>query len=110
MYLVDEAGTQVLPHGRDASTDPYILAARRLARTVERLADSPGDEVEGRPALHLDRATRVVGEDEHRDVVRRLLAPPALPPVVGPGAAARREHVAAENPGPDVLEASGREP
>src|SRR5262249_19022633 len=110
VHLVDESGAQVLPDGRDAPSDPHVLAASRLARAVQRLADSPGDEMKRRPALHLHRLSRVVGEHERRHVVRRRLAPPARPGVVGPGAADRSEHVAAEDQRPDVLEASGREP
>src|SRR5262245_10407718 len=41
-------------------------------------------------------------EHEHRAVVHRLLAPPAPPAFIGPGAAHRPEHVASENPRADV--------
>jgi hypothetical protein len=49
----------------------------------------------------------MVGQHEHRDVVGRLIAPPAFPAVVRPGPAHRPEHVAAQDPGTDVLEAAG---
>ena len=41
-------------------------------------------------------------------MVRRVVAPPALPAFVGPGPADRAEHVAAEDPGADILEAARR--
>ncbi len=55
-----------------------------------------GDEVKRRPALHLDRVVRVVGEDKDGSVVRRLLAPPAAPIAV-PLIPDRTEHVAAHD-------------
>src|SRR5690348_2307938 len=47
----------------------------------------------------------MMGQDEHRGVIRWLVAPPALPFVVRPRAADRSEHVAAEDPGADAGEA-----
>src|ERR671934_1932442 len=35
--------------------------------------------MERRAALHLDRLARVMGEDEHRSMERRVRTPPALP-------------------------------
>src|SRR5689334_5545480 len=48
----------------------------------------------------------MMGEHERRHVVRRLLSPPPLPALVGPGAAYRPEHVAAEDPRPESLHAT----
>jgi hypothetical protein len=48
-------------------------------------------------------------EHEDRNVVRRLVPPPSFPGLVLPGTADRAEHVTAQNPRPDVLEAPGRE-
>jgi hypothetical protein len=45
-------------------------------------------------------------EHERGHVIRRLLAPPAAPALVRPRPAHRPEHVAAEDPGADVLEAA----
>ena len=59
-------------------------AARPRRRLLERGVDAVGDEVEGRAALHLERRARVVRQHEHRHVVGRVVAPPALPGVVGP--------------------------
>ena len=49
-----------------------------------------------------ERRPLVVGHHEDRGVERRLVAPPALPLVVGPGAALRAELVAAHDLGADV--------
>src|SRR5690348_643787 len=47
--------------------------------------------MEARPVGELDRRMRVVGHDEHRSTERRLVSPPAPPPVVGPLADLRAE-------------------
>ena len=67
------------------------------------------DEVERRPAFHSDWRARMVCEHEHVGVIRRRVAPPALPVVIWPVAAYWAEHVAAEDPGADVLQATGHE-
>ena len=70
------------------------LPAARL-RPLQRRVDPAGDEVEGRAALHRERRPRVVRQHEDGHVIRRLVAPPALPAVVRPRPAHRAEHVAA---------------
>src|SRR5688500_10220340 len=55
-------------------------------------------------AFHLQRWARMVGEDEDRHMVWRIGAPPALPVMVRPRPAHRPEHVAAHDPGADILE------
>jgi hypothetical protein len=67
--------------------------------------DAAGDEVEGGAALHHERRAGMVGQHEDRHVVRGLVAPPAFPALVGPGAAHRPEHVAPEDPGAHLGEA-----
>src|SRR4029077_16707194 len=62
-----------------------------------------------RAALHGERLTRVVREDEHRRVVGRVIAPPAAPGLVGPRAAHGTEHVAPEDPGADIPEPARHE-
>ena len=61
------------------SPHPDVLTAGGLAGPVERRPDAVADEVEGRAAPHRHRVTRVVGQHEHRVVVRRVVAPPAGP-------------------------------
>src|SRR6476619_6837432 len=47
-------------------------------------------------------------QHEHRDAIRRLVTPPALPAVVRPSATHGAEHVAAEYPRADVRESPRR--
>src|SRR5215813_2078405 len=68
--------------------------------------DAIGHEVKGRSALHRDGRTSMVREYEGGDVVGRVLAPPSPPTVVGPGVPHRPEHVAAHDPGAEVVEAA----
>src|SRR4051794_14642684 len=51
----------------------------------------------------------MMGQHEHIGVVRRLIAPPSLPVVIGPIAADRTKHVPAEDPSPDPGEAASGE-
>src|SRR4051794_23183611 len=60
-------------------------------------------------ALHLQRRARMVGQNEDRHMVRWIDAPPALPLIVRPGSAHRPEHVAAHDPGAEILERAYRE-
>src|SRR5476649_1067003 len=71
--------------------------------------DAIGHEVERRTALHLDGIARVVREYEDRHVIRRLITPPALPRLVGPGPADGAEHVASQDPRAYIGKASRRE-
>ena len=67
---------------RSVETPPPMRTSRPPAAArarSERLVDALGDEVEGRAALHLERGARVVRQDEHRHMVRRVVAPPAAP-------------------------------
>src|SRR5580658_864171 len=57
-------------------------------------------------ALHNDWRARMVGEDEGGSVIRRVVAPPPLPSVVGPGSTNRPEHVSAQNPGAHIGESA----
>src|SRR3712207_9488760 len=55
------------------------------------------------PYTTLFRSSRVVGEHEDRRVEGRLLSPPSLPRVVGPGPSLRTELVASHDLGADVV-------
>src|SRR5262245_27941139 len=65
--------------------------------------------MEDSTALHFQRRAWMVREDEDWHVVRRIRAPPALPLMVRPRPAHRPEHVAAHDPGAQILERAGRE-
>src|SRR5882724_201790 len=109
MQLVDQPRAQILPDRRHAAADPNVLAFGGRGRALEGGLDPVGDEMEGGAALHLDRRPRMVGEHEDGNVIGRRVAPPPLPALVGPGPAHRPEHVAAQDPGPDIGEAADRE-
>src|SRR5436309_8290947 len=103
--LVDDPGNEGLAHGRGAARDVYAALPGRLARLCVSGVEAAGDEVEGRPAFHLDWLVSVMGEHKHRRVVRRLGTPPAAPVLI-PLAADRPEHV----PPHDVRAAPPHEP
>src|SRR5437763_8629812 len=103
--LVDDSGDAGLAHSRGATRDVYAGLAGRLTRLCVSGVEAAGDEVEGRPAFHLDRLVSVMGEHKHRRVVRRLGTPPAAPVLI-PLAADRPEHV----PPHDIRAARAHEP
>ena len=102
VHLVDQASAQILLDRGRAATQPDVEAIGRLESARQCRLDSVGDEVERRPAFHRDVRTWVVGEYEDLMVIRRVVAPPALPALIGPWAPDRSEHVAAHDRGADA--------
>src|SRR3954451_19009432 len=90
--LVDDAGNEGLAHSRGAARDVYAALAGRFTRLCVSGVEVVDDEVEGRPAFHLDRLVSVMGEHKDRRVVRRVGTPPAAPVLI-PLAADGPEHV-----------------
>jgi len=109
VHLIDESRAQVLPDCRDAAAQPDVLIIRGFAGAFQCSVDAIGDEVEGGAAVHGDRCPGVVGEHEDGGVVRRFVAPPSLPALVGPGSPDRPEHVSAHDPRSDIAEPARRE-
>ena len=91
MHLIDEPSIQILLDGGNASPESNITTAGRFLCAGKRSLDAVGDEVEDRTAVHFERRARVVREDEHRNVIRRVFAPPASPRLIGPWAAYRTD-------------------
>src|SRR4051812_35423934 len=60
-------------------------------------------------AFHDQWRARMVGQDEDRHMVRRIVSPPPFPLIVRPGSAYRSEHVAAHDPRAEILERAYRE-
>ncbi len=87
VHLVDQAVAKILLNDVDAATRSHVFAPCRLAGALERDDRAFGHEVEGRSAFHDQRCACVVGQHEHRDVIDRILAPPAAPALIRPGAA-----------------------
>src|SRR5437667_9534922 len=101
MQLVDQAGAQILPDGGYAAAEADVAAVRCSARLLQGGVNAFGDKAKLRTSRHPERRPRVMREHEDRHVIRRLLAPPALPALVRPRAPDWTEHVAPENPGTD---------
>src|SRR6478735_6252195 len=79
VQVVDESGGDEVAHHGRATAQAYVEVAGGGARDIERLGRGGVEEVEGRPARHLERRPGAVGEDVGRRVERRVLAPPATP-------------------------------
>src|SRR5258707_8114173 len=101
MQLVDQGGAQILPNRGYAATEAHVAAARCSGRLLQSGVNAFGDKAKLRTSRHPERCPRVVRQHEDGRVIRRLVAPPALPAVVRPRAPDRTEHVAPENPGTD---------
>src|SRR3569832_2451144 len=103
MQLIDETLTKILLDGIRPAADPHVASGRRLACTVERLANASRDEVERGAAFHLDRWARVVGQDEDWNMIRWIVPPPALPGRGRPRAAGGAGRGPPGGPGADGL-------
>ena len=103
VQLVDEPRFEVLADRRHTAADLHIPSLRCLRRPFQRLAGTARDKVEHRAAFHLDRRAGVMRQHKYRAVVRRVLPPPAMPGVIGPGTTNRAEHVASHDPRADAL-------
>src|SRR3954452_20760959 len=101
--LVDESGRQVLVDDVGAAADEHVLIPGCLARLRESRLDPVGDEGEGGVG-ESQRLPLVVRQDEDRLMEGRVLAPPALPGVLAPGAALGRSELATPHDlGADVV-------
>src|SRR6266404_7591432 len=101
MQLVDQAGAQVLPDSGYAAAEADIAAVRCGSRLLPSGVNAFADKTKLRPSRHPERRPRMMRQHEDGRVIRRLVAPPALPALVRPRAADRTEHVAPEYPGAD---------
>jgi len=109
MQLVDQPRLQVLLDGCGTAGQAHVRTVGRIHCLLQRGLDAVGHEVEGGPARHMHRRSRMVGEDEDRVMIGRIISPPAGPLLVRPPSAYRPEHVAAHDRCPDPGEASGDE-
>src|SRR2546430_15581070 len=105
MQLVDQTGTQILPNGGNPAAEAHVAPACRSARLLQRDVNAFGDKMKLRTSRHPERRARVMRQHEDGRVIRRLVAPPALPAVVRPRASDGTEHVAPKNPGADFGQA-----
>src|ERR1700694_5590038 len=101
MQLINQGSAQILPNSGYAATEADVAAARCGGRLLQSGVYAFGDKAKLRTSRHPKRRPRVMRQYEDRRVIRRLVAPPALPAVVRPSASDRTEHVASKNPGAD---------
>ena len=71
VHLVDEAGRETLADRSDSSAEPDVLTAGSVDRGLERGVNTVGHVLERGTAVHDDRRTSMMGENENRRVVRR---------------------------------------
>src|SRR6516165_2956981 len=79
VHVVDQVEGEKLADHRWSSADADIEATGSFPGHPQGLGRAGVDEVERRPAFHLNRWPGVMGEDEHRGMKGWLFAPPALP-------------------------------
>src|SRR5882724_11838471 len=87
---------------RIVATPPPSLTSRPLAASVARVSAAWMPSVTKWKVVPPSMAIDV------RGVIGRVVAPPPLPGVVGPGSSDRPEHVAAHDPRSDVVEPARR--
>src|SRR3990167_5404987 len=78
VQFIDEAFAKILLDGVRPAADAHVPLAGRLARPVKRLANAARYEMKRRAAFHLDRWTCVMRQDEGRNVIWRIISPPAF--------------------------------
>src|SRR6267378_1664869 len=110
MQLVNQGGAQILPDSGYAATEADVAAARCRGRLLQSGVNAFGYKAKLRTSRHPKRRPRVMRQHEDGRVIRRLVAPPALPAVVRPRASDRTEHVAPKNPGADSGKTLLRDP
>src|SRR6202049_998269 len=110
MQLINQGSAQILPDSCYAATDADVAAARCNGHLLQSGVNAFGDKAKLRTSHHPKRRPRVMRQHEDGRVIRRLVAPPALPAVVRPRASDRTEHVAPKNPGANSGKALLRDP
>src|ERR1700716_3188071 len=98
MQLVNQGRAQILPNTGYAAAEPDVATLRCSDRLLQSCVNAFGDKAKLRASRHPERRPRVMRQHENGRVIRRLLAPPALPAVVRPRASDRTEHVAPKDP------------
>src|SRR5689334_8479651 len=93
VQLIDQAGSEILANSRYTASQAHVAITRCSARLLQGGVHAFGDEVKLGTPRHPEGGSRVMREHEHRGVIRRFIAPPALPAIVWPRASYRPEHV-----------------
>src|SRR5690242_20086161 len=98
MQLVNQGRAQILPDRGYTAAEADVAAARRSNRLLQSRMNAFGDKAKFRTSRHPQRRPRMMRQHEDGRVIRRHVAPPALPAVVRPRAPDRTEHVAPKYP------------
>src|SRR5512143_3887047 len=101
MQFVNQGRAQILPNSGYAAAEADVAAACSSGRLLQSGMNTFGDKAKLRTSRHPKRRPRVMRQHKDGRVIRRLVAPPALPAVVRPRPSDRTEHVAPKNPGTD---------
>src|SRR5260370_33219772 len=101
MQLVNQGGAQILPYSGYAATEADVAAARSSGGLLQSGVHATSDKAKLRSSRHPERRPLVMCQHEDGRVIRRLVAPPALPAGVRPRASDRTEPIAPKNPGTD---------
>src|SRR5688572_7243892 len=109
VHFIHHARLQILTNGGGTAKKANVQATCCLTRALQRHEDPLRDEVKDGVPFHFQRRPRVMREYENGRVIGWILAPPAAPGLVRPGASDRAEHVATHYPCPDIFEAASRE-
>src|SRR5215510_7317805 len=102
MQLVNQTRAQILPDSVHAAAETNIKTACRRPRLLQGRVNTFSHKVKLRPAGHSEFWSRMMGQNEDRRVIWRLVAPPALPALVRPRTAHRAKHISPENPRADI--------
>ena len=98
VHLINQPRLQVLPNRRNASTESDIQPTGRLCRPSQRSLNPIGNKMEDSAAFHRDGLARILRQNEHRNMIRRTIAPPSLPALVQPRPTHRPKHIPSKNP------------
>ena len=104
--FIDQAFAKVLPDGGRSAADADILSVGGSASPFQRGVNPVANEMKGRASLHDEGRAGMMREHENLGMVNRVLAPPAPPDFVRPGAAHRPEHIPSHYSGADIVKAA----
>jgi hypothetical protein len=102
VHFVDQVRLEKRTNRRDASTDADIFSAGCLFCHLQCLSRIGVDKVKRR-ITEAERWPRIVRENEHWRMKRRIVSPPSLPLFVFPRSPLRPELVSAHDFGADVV-------
>src|SRR5678815_2964057 len=105
MQFVDQRRSQIRAYRGYSAAEADIAAAGCSGRLRQRCVYAFGDKEKISTTRHLEGRARVVRQHEDGRVVRRLVAPPALPVFVRPWPANGTKHIPSEYPRADPSEA-----